>query len=144
MIWHCFIIDFMRSFHMRALGRNDRLARWRLFMRQFEPFEIVNVDGKAPEQAAADCLSRLHLYNLMSPKTEDVNDEEARMAEEGEGGDDVALFGDVNTYKKMVNSINARFCAQAPSVPFFSRGGEDERDCESNVSESVSSHPHSI
>ena len=105
-----------------------KIARWRLFMQQFEPFKIVHVDGKAPEQAAADCLSRLHLYNLMSPKTEDVNDEEARMAEEGEGGDDVALFGDVNTYKKMVNSINARFCAQAPSVPFFSRGGEDERD----------------
>jgi hypothetical protein len=105
-----------------------KIARWRLFMQQFEPFKIVHVDGKAPEQAAADCLSRLHLYNLMSPKTEDVNDEEARMAEEGEGGDDVALFGDVNTYKKMVNSINARFCAQAPSVPFFSRGREDERD----------------
>jgi hypothetical protein len=107
-----------------------KIARWRLFMQQFEPFKIVHVDGKAPEQAAADCLSRLHLYNLMSPKTEDVNDEEARMAEEGEGGDDDALFGDVTTYKKMVNSINARFCAQAlkTPLPFSSLGGEDEGD----------------
>jgi hypothetical protein len=105
-----------------------KIARWRLFMQQFEPFKIVHVDGKAPEQAAADCLSRLHLYNLMEPKTPDVCDEEARMAEEGEGGDDDALFGDVTTYKRMVNSINARFCAQAPRMPFVSRGGEDEGD----------------
>ena len=105
-----------------------KIARWRLFMQQFEPFKIVHVDGKAPEQAAADCLSRLHLYNLMAPKTPDICDEEQRMADEGEGGDDAALFGDVTTYKRMVNSVNARFCAQAPKVPFTSLGGEDEGD----------------
>ena len=107
-----------------------KIARWRLFMQQFEPYKIVHVDGKAPEQAAADCLSRLHLYNLMAPKTPDLLDEEARMAAEGEGGDDDALFGEPCTYQEMVNSIRARFNAEAvkANIPFHARRGEGEED----------------
>ena len=82
-----------------------KITRWRLYMQQFEPFKIVHVDGKDNE--VADSLSRLHLYNLMSPKTDNLNDEEARMAEEGEGGDDAALMN--CSVAEFVSSINERY-----------------------------------
>ena len=55
-------------------------------MQQFENFNIVHVEGRHNE--CADSLSRLHLYNLMMPKHDNLSDEEARMAEAGEGGDE--------------------------------------------------------
>jgi len=102
-----------------------KIARWRLFMQQFEPFKIVHVEGR--NNLCADSLSRLHLYNLMSPATDNLNDEEARMAEEGEGGDDDVLMN--CTYREMVNSVNARFFARAcnANAPFFARRGEGEK-----------------
>ena len=81
-----------------------KIARWRLFMQQFEPFKIVHVEGRA--NICADAMSRLHLYNLMEPKTDCLSDEEARMAAEGEGGDDAELMD--CTYSEMVNAINQR------------------------------------
>jgi hypothetical protein len=80
-------------------------------MQQFEPFKIVHVEGR--NNLCADSLSRLHLYNLMSPATDNLNDEEARMAEEGEGGDDDLLMNGTCTYPELVNSVNARFFARA-------------------------------
>ena len=105
-----------------------KIARWRLFMQQFEPFKIVHVEGR--NNLCADSLSRLHLYNLMSPATDNLNDEEARMAEEGEGGDDDVLMNSTCTYREMVNSVNARFFRHACNacVPFSSRGGGDSED----------------
>ena len=73
-------------------------------MQQFEPFKIVHVEGRA--NICADAMSRLHLYNLMEPKTDCLSDEEARMAAEGEGGDDAELMD--CTYSEMVNAINPR------------------------------------
>jgi transposase InsO family protein len=72
-------------------------------MQQFEPFKIVHVEGR--NNLCADSLSRLHLYNLMQPKTDNLSDEEARMADEGEGGDDAELMN--CTYSEMVNAVNA-------------------------------------
>jgi hypothetical protein len=105
-----------------------KIARWRLFMQQFEPFKMVHVEGR--NNLCADSLSRLHLYNLMSPATDNLNDEEARMAEEGEGGDDDLLMNGTCTYREMVNSVNARFFARAcnANAPFFSRGGGGSED----------------
>jgi hypothetical protein len=73
-------------------------------MQQFEPFKIVHVEGR--NNLCADSLSRLHLYNLMQPKTDNLSDEEARMADEGEGGDDAELMN--CTYGEMVIAVNAR------------------------------------
>jgi hypothetical protein len=86
-----------------------KITRWRLFMQQFEPFKIVHVEGRNNE--CADSLSRLHLYNLMQPKHDNLSDEEARMAEEGEGGDDTALMN--ITLGELVHSVNARYHAAA-------------------------------
>jgi hypothetical protein len=80
-----------------------KIARWRLYMQQFEPFKIVHVEGRS--NLFADSLSRLHLYNLMQPKVDNLSDEEARMAAEGEGGDDADLMN--CTYGEMVNAVNA-------------------------------------
>jgi hypothetical protein len=82
-----------------------KITRWRLFMQQFEPFKIVHVDGRDNE--VADSLSRLHLYNLMSPKTDNLSDEEARMAEEGEGGDDAALMN--CSVAEVVSAVNGHY-----------------------------------
>ena len=81
-----------------------KIARWRLYMQQYEPFKIVHVEGRA--NVCADALSRLHLYNLMEPKTDNLNDEEARMAAEGEGGDDAELMN--CTFSELVNAVNMR------------------------------------
>ena len=86
-----------------------KIARWRLYMQQFEPFKIVHVEGRA--NICADALSRLHLYNLMQPKTDNLSDEEARMAAEGEGGDDSELMN--CTYSEMVNAFNLRHVQHA-------------------------------
>ena len=59
-----------------------------MYLEQFRPFKIVHVAGAAPNQAVADSLSRLHVHNLAMPKTDHLDDEEARMAEAGEGGDE--------------------------------------------------------
>ena len=68
-------------------------------MQQFEPFKIVHVEGR--NNLCADSLSRLHLYNLMSRATDNLNDEEVRMAEEGEGGDDDLLMNSTCTYREL-------------------------------------------
>ena len=104
-------------------------------MQQFEPFKIVHVEGRNNE--CADSLSRLHLYNLMLPKHDNLSDEEARMAEAGEGGDDTALMN--STYGEMVHSVNKRYyeaacrsnhqfhrCnAMPPGEEYRNRGGVD-------------------
>lgn len=76
--------------HMWACA-SAKITRWRMYLEQFKPFKIVHIAGSAPNQAVADSLSRLHLYNLAMPKTDHISDEEARMAEAGEGGDDAAM-----------------------------------------------------
>jgi hypothetical protein len=86
-----------------------KITRWRLFMQQFEPFKIVHVEGRNNE--CADSLSRLHLYNLMQPKHDNLSDEEARMAEEGEGGDDTALMN--LTLGGLIHSVNKRYYTSA-------------------------------
>jgi hypothetical protein len=77
--------------HMWACA-SAKITRWRMELEQFKPFKIVHIAGSAPNQAVADSLSRLHLHNLASPKTDNLSDEEARMAAAGEGGDDVAMM----------------------------------------------------
>lgn len=107
-----------------------KITRWRLYMQQFEPFKIVHVEGRHND--CADALSRLHLYNLASPKTDNLSDEEARMAEQGEGGDDEALMN--CSYGGMVNSINARYNAHVccnKNVPRCSHRSSGEEELES-------------
>jgi hypothetical protein len=87
-----------------------KIARWRLYMQQYEPFKIVHVEGRA--NICADALSRLHLYNLMEPKTDNLNDEEARMAAEGEGGDDAELMTHC-TFGELINAVNERHAHHA-------------------------------
>ena len=77
--------------HMWACA-SAKIARWRMYLEQFRPFKIVHIAGSAPNQEVADSLSRLHLHNLAQPKTDHLSDEESRMAEAGEGGDDAAMF----------------------------------------------------
>ena len=72
-------------------------------MQQFSPFKIVHVEGRNNE--CADSLSRLHLHNLMEPKHDCLSDEEARLAEEGEGGRDEALMN-CTTFRELVDSVN--------------------------------------
>jgi hypothetical protein len=104
-------------------------------MQQFQPFKIIHVEGKNNE--VADGLSRLHLYNLMLPKQDNLTDEESRMAEEGEGGDDSALMN--STFCEMVNSVNEAYYSSAckhhkqfhkcnampPGERYRNRGGVD-------------------
>ena len=107
-----------------------KITRWRLFMQQFEPFKIVHVEGRA--NVCADALSRLHLYNLMLPKQDNLSDEEARLAEEGEGGNDEALMN--MTWGELVDSVNARHHEHAVccNLQFarcnLKRGGEEYLD----------------
>ena len=112
-----------------------KITRWRLYMQQFQPFKIIHVEGKNNE--VADGLSRLHLYNLMLPKQDNLTDEESRMAEEGEGGDDSALMN--STFCEMVNSVNEAYYSSAckhhkqfhkcnampPGERYRNRGGVD-------------------
>ena len=69
-----------------------KITRWRMYLEQFKPFKIVHIAGSAPNQQVADSLSRLHLHNLAADKTDNLSDEEARMAAAGEGGDDSAMM----------------------------------------------------
>ena len=85
---HC---DHHNMQHMWACA-SAKITRWRMYLEQFRPFKIVHIAGAAPNQAVADSLSRLHLYNLAMPKTDHMSDEEARMAAAGEGGDDAAMM----------------------------------------------------
>lgn len=80
-----------------------KITRWRLYMQQFAPFRIVHVEGRNNE--CADSLSRLHLHNLMEPKHDCLSDEEARLAEEGEGDRDEALMN-CTTFRELVDSVN--------------------------------------
>ena len=77
--------------HMWACA-SAKITRWRMYLEQFRPFKIVHVAGAAPNQAVADSLSRLHLHNLAEVKTDNLSDEESRLAEAGEGGDDAAML----------------------------------------------------
>jgi hypothetical protein len=77
--------------HMWACA-SAKITRWRMYLEQFKPFKIVHIAGSAPNQQVADSLSRLHLHNLAASKTDNLSDEEARMAAAGEGGDDVAMM----------------------------------------------------
>jgi transposase InsO family protein len=86
-----------------------KIARWRLYMQQYEPFKIVHVEGR--ENICADALSRLHLYNLMEPKTDNLSDEEARMAAEGEGGDDAELMN--CSFGELISAVNTRHAQHA-------------------------------
>ena len=96
-----------------------KIARWRLYMQQYEPFKIVHVEGR--ENVCADALSRLHLYNLMAPKTDNLSDEEARMAAEGEGGDDTELMN--CTFGELISAVNVRYAQHARCNHFAFAGG---------------------
>ena len=105
-----------------------KIARWRLYMQQYEPFKIVHVEGRA--NVCADALSRLHLYNLMEPKTDNLNDEEARMAAEGEGGDDSELMN--CTFGDLIDDVNMRHAQHARCNHFAyaaGYGGRFEYKC---------------
>jgi hypothetical protein len=77
--------------HMWACA-SAKITRWRMYLEQFKPFRIVHIAGSAPNQQVADSLSRLHLHNLAQPKTDCLDDEEARIAAAGEGGEDRAMI----------------------------------------------------
>ena len=104
-----------------------KIARWRLYMQQYEPFKIVHVPGR--DNIVADCLSRLHLHNLDAPATANIDDEEARLAEAGEGGKVDGLMS--CTWTQVVSEVNSRFvqCNDARAarhrVPLV-EGGEQE------------------
>ena len=102
-----------------------KIARWRLYLQQFEPFKIVHVPGR--DNIVADCLSRLHLHNLAEPAPANCDDEESRLAEEGEGG---SVEGLMNcTWAEVVSEVNGRYvgkCNEARSR--FSKSLEKERE----------------
>ena len=107
--------------HMWACA-SAKITRWRMYLEQFRPFKIVHIAGSAPNQAVADSLSRLHLFNLNEPKTDNLSDEEARMAIAGEGGDDTAMLQHTTgaeffrRFEKA--SVNfKRMSAESPSTP---------------------------
>jgi hypothetical protein len=106
-----------------------KIARWRLYLQQFEPFKIVHVPGK--DNVVADALSRLHLHNLDEPPTTTPYDEETRLAEEGEGG---RVDGLMNcTLGKMVSEINSNYvgkCNEQVAKKRFQMplGGEEEEN----------------
>jgi transposase InsO family protein len=105
-----------------------KIARWRLYMQQFEPFKIVHVPGR--DNVVADALSRLHIHNLDLPPTAESDDEEAKLAKEGEGGRVDGLMS--CTWAQVVSECNSRFiscCNLQRSRPPVSHGeGEAERE----------------
>ena len=117
---HC---DHLNMQHMWSCA-SAKIARWRLYLQQFEPLKIVHVAGK--ENGVADALSRLHLFNLAAAKTPDVEDEEQQLAEAGEGGNVDGLMN--CTWAQVMSDINSSYAkvnnARAPRR----WGGEVERD----------------
>jgi len=102
-----------------------------MYLEQFRPFKIVHIAGSAPNQAVADSLSRLHLYNLAVPKTNDLSDEEARMAEAGEGGDDAAMIhhttaGEFFRYFENAARVNNSLQAKQDPKQMSVMGEEEE------------------
>jgi hypothetical protein len=85
-----------------------KIARWRLYMQQFEPFKIVHVPGR--DNVVADALSRLHIHNLDQPPTAEADDEEAQLAKEGEGGRVDGLMS--CTWAQAVSECNAKYIAR--------------------------------
>ncbi len=108
-----------------------KIARWRLYLQQFEPFRIVHVPGR--DNSVADSLSRLHIHNLAQPVTPNADDEEAKLAEEGEGGRVDGLMS--CTWAEIVSEVNHKFvsrCNAMPASPRFRRplGGQEQEDLE--------------
>ena len=85
-----------------------KIARWRLYMQQFEPFKIVHVPGR--DNVVADALSRLHIHNLDLPPTSEADDEEAQLAKEGEGGRVDGLMS--CTWAQVVSECNSNYTAR--------------------------------
>ena len=98
---HC---DHLNMQHMWSCA-SAKIARWRLYLQQFEPLKIVHVAGK--ENGVADALSRLHLFNLAMTVTPNVEDEEQQLAEAGEGGDVGGLMN--CTWAQAMSEINSNF-----------------------------------
>jgi hypothetical protein len=103
-----------------------------MYLEQFRPFKIVHVAGAAPNQAVADSLSRLHLHNLAEAKTDNLSDEETRLAEAGEGGDDAAMMqhitaGEFFRHFEKTAKMNKGLRAQSDPV-IVSREGEEKEN----------------
>jgi transposase InsO family protein len=117
--------------HMWACA-SAKITRWRMYLEQFRPFKIVHVAGAAPNQAVADSLSRLHLHNLAEAKTDHLSDEEAHLAEAGEGGDDAAMMqhitaGEFFRHFENAAKVNKALRAQ-PDPSQLSLVGEERAD----------------
>ena len=88
---------------------SPKIERWRLYLEQWKPFRIVHIRGTAAEQAVADGLSRLHARNLNDLATEEIHDEEAKLAAElGEGGADERLFSNSCSMKTAWEALSHR------------------------------------
>ena len=121
---HC---DHLNMQHMWSCA-SAKIARWRLYLQQFEPLKIVHVAGK--DNLVADSLSRLHLFNLSVPVTPDSEDEEQQLAEAGEGGHVDGLMN--CTWAQVMSEVNSNFIKVNYAPLRFSRRGagasEEERD----------------
>jgi len=74
---------------------NPKIIRWRMFLESMRPFTLKHVKGTDKLQIPADCLSRLHVANLLLERTEEEQDPDTiRMMERGEGEDDEQMFND--------------------------------------------------
>ena len=109
-----------------------KIARWRLYMQQYEPFKIVHVPGR--DNIVADALSRLHLHNLDAPATANEDDEEIKLAEAGEGGKVEGLMD--CTWAQVVSEVNSKYvgkCNDAHARTRFGKpsGREEQGDPES-------------
>ena len=119
---HC---DHLNMQHMWSCA-SAKIARWRLYLQQFEPLKIVHVAGK--DNLVADSLSRLHLFNLALPVTPNAEDEEQQLAEAGEGG---KVDGLMNcTWAQVMSEMNTQFIKinDAHGLRRRGRGGEEDRD----------------
>jgi hypothetical protein len=73
-----------------------KIERWRLFIEAMQPFKLKHIRGTSELQSVADCLSRLHMENLVLAKTADEEDPESVFwadRGEGEGIEESSLVG---------------------------------------------------
>ena len=95
-----------------------KIERWRMFLESCRPFKLRHIKGTSVLQRPADCLSRLHAKNFTEAPTPVEDDEDTRLAEEGEGGADPSMFGTCNAVQ-LLNSLHQleRSRASHPCTP---------------------------